>query len=246
MDLQQFEKSIREDASSSVRQQEIVSSSTFSTLMRKVYTWMALALAITGFTAYYVASSPAIMQAIFSNRILFWGLLIGELALVWIVSASINRLSLTTATAMFILYSVLNGVTLSFIFLAYTMTSITTVFFITAGTFAAMSLYGYFTKTDLSKMGQIMIMALIGLIIATIVNLFVKSSGLTMILSYVGVLIFVGLTAWDTQKIKEMLQMATDTGEAAQKIALMGALSIYLDFINLFLYLLRIFGSSRN
>ena len=246
MDLQQFEKSIREDASSSVRQQEIVSSSTFSTLMRKVYTWMALALAITGFTAYYVASSPAIMQAIFSNRILFWGLLIGELALVWIVSASINRLSLTTATAMFILYSVLNGVTLSFIFLAYTMTSITTVFFITAGTFAAMSLYGYFTKTDLSKMGQIMIMALIGLIIATIVTLFVKSSGLTMIRSYVGVLIFVGLTAWDTQKIKEMLQMATDTGEAAQKIALMGALSIYLDFINLFLYLLRIFGSSRN
>ena len=246
MDLQQFEKSIREDASSSVRQQEIVSSSTFSTLMRKVYTWMALALAITGFTAYYVASSPAIMQAIFSNRILFWGLLIGELALVWIVSASINRLSLTTATAMFILYSVLNGVTLSFIFLAYTMTSITTVFFITAGTFAAMSLYGYFTKTDLSKMGQIMIMALIGLIIATIVNLFVKSSGLTMILSYIGVLIFVELTAWDTQKIKQMLQMASDTGEAAQKIALMGALSIYLDFINLFLYLLRIFGSSRN
>lgn len=246
MDLQQFEKSIREDASSSVRQQEIVSSSTFSTLMRKVYTWMALALAITGFTAYYVASSPAIMQAIFSNRILFWGLLIGELALVWIVSASINRLSLTTATVMFILYSVLNGVTLSFIFLAYTMTSITTVFFITAGTFAAMSLYGYFTKTDLSKMGQILIMALIGLIIATLVNLFVKSSGLTMILSYVGVLIFVGLTAWDTQKIKVMLQTATDTGEAAQKIALMGALSIYLDFINLFLYLLRIFGSSRN
>ena len=186
------------------------------------------------------------MQAIFSNRILFWGLLIGELALVWIVSASINRLSLTTATVMFILYSVLNGVTLSFIFLAYTMTSITTVFFITAGTFAAMSLYGYFTKTDLSKMGQILIMALIGLIIATLVNLFVKSSGLTMILSYVGVLIFVGLTAWDTQKIKVMLQTATDTGEAAQKIALMGALSIYLDFINLFLYLLRIFGSSRN
>jgi FtsH-binding integral membrane protein len=126
------------------------------------------------------------------------------------------------------------------------MTSITTVFFITAGTFAAMSLYGYFTKTDLSKMGQIMIMALIGLIIATIVNLFVKSSGLTMILSYVGVLIFVGLTAWDTQKIKQMLQMASETGEAAQKIALMGALRIYLDFINLFLYLLRIFGSSRN
>lgn len=246
MDLQQFERSIREDATSSVRQQEIVSTNTFSALMRKVYTWMALALTITGFTAYYVASSPAILQAIMTNQILFFGLLIGELALVWGVSAAINRLSLTTATLLFILYSVLNGVTMSFIFLAYTMTSIASVFFITAGTFAAMSLYGYFTKADLSKMGQILFMALIGLIIATIVNLFIKSSGLTMILSYVGVLIFVGLTAWDTQKIKQMLQLATDTGETAQKVALMGALSLYLDFINLFLYLLRIFGNSRD
>ncbi len=246
MDLQQFERSIREDASSSVRQQEIVSTNTFSALMRKVYTWMALALTITGFTAYYVASSPAILQAIMTNQILFFGLLIGELALVWGVSAAINRLSLTTATLLFILYSVLNGVTMSFIFLAYTMTSIASVFFITAGTFAAMSLYGYFTKADLSKMGQILFMALIGLIIATIVNLFIKSSGLTMILSYVGVLIFVGLTAWDTQKIKQMLQAAPDTGETAQKVALMGALSLYLDFINLFLYLLRIFGNSRD
>ena len=246
MDLQQFERSIREDATSSVRQQEIVSTNTFSALMRKVYTWMALALTITGFTAYYVASSPAILQAIMTNQILFFGLLIGELALVWGVSAAINRLSLTTATLLFILYSVLNGVTMSFIFLAYTMTSIASVFFITAGTFAAMSLYGYFTKADLSKMGQILFMALIGLIIATIVNLFIKSSGLTMILSYVGVLIFVGLTAWDTQKIKQMLQVAPDTGEAAQKVALMGALSLYLDFINLFLYLLRIFGNSRD
>ena len=246
MDLQQFEKSIREDATSSVRQQEIVSTNTFSALMRKVYTWMALALAITGFTAYFVASSPAILQLIFSNKLLFFGLLIGELALVWGVSAVINRLSLTTATLLFILYSVLNGVTLSFIFLAYTMTSITSVFFITAGTFAAMSLIGYFTKADLSKMGQIMFMALIGLIIATIVNIFIKSSGLTMILSYLGVLIFVGLTAWDTQKIKQMLLAAPDTGETAQKVALMGALSLYLDFINLFLYLLRIFGNSRN
>ena len=120
MDLQQFERSIREDASSSVRQREIVSTNTFSALMRKVYTWMALALTITGFTAYYVASSPAILQAIMTNKILFFGLLIGELALVWGVSAAINRLSLTTATLLFILYSVLNGVTMSFIFLAYT------------------------------------------------------------------------------------------------------------------------------
>ena len=218
----------------------------FPVLMRKVYTWMTLALVITGVTAWGVANSPAILQMIVTNKILFFGIIIAELALVWGVSAAINRLSLTTATLLFVLYSVLNGVTLSFIFLAYTYQSITSVFFITAGTFAAMALFGYFTKTDLSSMGRILFMALIGLIIATIVNIFLKSSGFAMILNYLGVLIFVGLTAWDTQKIKQMLAMAEDTGETAQKIALMGALSLYLDFINLFLYLLRIFGSSRD
>ena len=218
----------------------------FPVLMRKVYTWMTLALVITGVTAWGVANSPAILQMIVTNKILFFGIIIAELALVWGVSAAINRLSLTTATLLFVLYSVLNGVTLSFIFLAYTYQSITSVFFITAGTFAAMALFGYFTKTDLSSMGRILFMALIGLIIATIVNIFLKSSGFAMILNYLGVLIFVGLTAWDTQKIKQMLSMAEDTGETAQKIALMGALSLYLDFINLFLYLLRIFGSSRD
>ena len=218
----------------------------FPVLMRKVYTWMTLALVITGVTAWGVANSPAILQMIVTSKILFFGIIIAELALVWGVSAAINRLSLTTATLLFVLYSVLNGVTLSFIFLAYTYQSITSVFFITAGTFAAMALFGYFTKTDLSSMGRILFMALIGLIIATIVNIFLKSSGFAMILNYLGVLIFVGLTAWDTQKIKQMLSMAEDTGETAQKIALMGALSLYLDFINLFLYLLRIFGSSRD
>ncbi len=217
-------------------------SEAFPVLMRKVYVWMTLALVITGFTAYGVATSPGILQAIYTNQILFWGLIIAEFALVFGVSAAINRLSLTTATLMFILYSVINGALLSYIFLAYTASSVATVFFITAGTFAAMAVIGYTTKSDLSSMGKILFMALIGLIIATLVNIFVKSSGLTLILSYVGVLIFVGLTAWDSQKIKQMLLQAPDAGEGAQKLALLGALTLYLDFINLFIYLLRIFG----
>jgi FtsH-binding integral membrane protein len=203
---------------------------------------MTMALVITGLTAYGVATRPGILQAIYTNQILFWGLIIAEFALVFGVTAAINKLSLTTATLMFILYSVINGALLSYIFLAYTASSVATVFFITAGTFAAMAIVGYTTKTDLSSMGKILFMALIGLIIATIVNLFIKSDGLTMILSYVGVLIFVGLTAWDSQKIKQMLLQAPDAGEGAQKLALLGALTLYLDFINLFIYLLRIFG----
>ncbi len=217
-------------------------SEAFPVLMRKVYVWMTLALAITGFTAYGVATSPGVLQAIYTNQILFWGLIIAEFALVFGVSAAINRLSLATATLMFILYSVINGALLSYIFLAYTASSVATVFFITAGTFGAMALIGYTTKADLSSMGKILFMALIGLIIATVVNIFIKSDGLTMILSYVGVLIFVGLTAYDTQKIKQMLLQAPDASEGAQKMALLGALTLYLDFINLFIYLLRIFG----
>ncbi len=217
-------------------------SAAFPVLMRKVYVWMTMALVITGLTAYGVATSPGILQAIYTNQILFWGLVIAEFALVFGVSAAINRLSLSTATLMFILYSVINGALLSYIFLAYTSSSVATVFFITAGTFGVMALIGYTTKTDLSSMGKILFMALIGMIIATVVNIFVKSDGLTMILSYVGVLIFVGLTAYDTQKIKQMLLQAPDASEGAQKIALLGALTLYLDFVNLFIYLLRIFG----
>ena len=217
-------------------------SEAFPTLMRKVYVWMTLALVITGITAYGVASSPAMLQAIYTNQLLFWGLIIAEVALVIGVTAAINKLSLTTATLMFVLYSVINGAMLSSIFLIYTASSIATVFFITAGTFAAMAIVGYTTKADLSSMGKILFMALIGLIIATIVNIFVKSSGLDMIISYVGVLIFVGLTAWDSQKIKQMMLQAPDAGEGMQKMALLGALTLYLDFINLFIYLLRIFG----
>ena len=229
-----------------IREKEQMAAVAFPALMRKVYVWMTLALVITGFTAYAVANSPGIMTAIIANRMLMWGLLIGEFALVWYVSARIDRLSLSTATLLFILYSVLNGATLSIIFLAYTMTSIASVFFVTAGTFAAMSLVGYFTKKDLSGLGRILFMALIGLIIATLVNVFlIKSGGFSLIVSYVGVLIFVGLTAYDTQRIKNMLVEADDVSAEAQKIALMGALALYLDFINLFLYLLRIFGGNR-
>ena len=218
----------------------------FPALIRKVYVWMTLALVITAVTAYGVASSPQLLTLIFSSKLVFFGIIIAELALVFGVTSAINRLSLTTATLLFILYSALNGATLSMIFIAYSPAVITKVFFITAGTFGAMAAFGYFTKADLSSMGKLLIMALIGLIIATVANLFFKSSGFDLILSYVGVLIFVGLTAWDSQKIKRMLAVQTDMGEGAQKIALLGALSLYLDFINLFLYLLRIFGRSNN
>lgn len=226
-----------------IREQEGSLSLAFPALMRKVYVWMTLALVLTGITAYGVASSPGLMMTIIQTPAIMWGLIIAELAIVIAISAAINRLSLTTATLLFVLYSILNGATLSLIFAVYTMSSIANVFFITAGTFGVMAAYGYFTKRDLSSWGRLLLMALIGLIIATLVNVFlVKSSGFDLILSYAGVLIFVGLTAYDTQKIKQMLAMQTDMGEGAQKVALLGALSLYLDFINLFLYLLRIFG----
>ena len=218
----------------------------FPVLMRKVYTWMTLALVLTGLTAYGVATSPGIMMALYSNSALMWGLVIAEFALVIGISAAINRLSLATATLMFVAYSVINGAMLSSIFMIYTAASIASVFFITAATFAVMALIGYTTKTDLTSVGKILFMALIGLVIATIVNMFIGSDGLTMICSYVGVLIFVGLTAYDSQKIKQMLQQAPDAGESSQKLALLGALTLYLDFINLFIYLLRIFGSKRD
>ena len=224
------------------RERELEASAALPELMRKVYVWMTLALVITGFTAYAVAATPNLQQLVFANTWVLWGLIIAEVGLVIAINAAINKLSLAMATLLFILYSVINGATLSVIFVAYSIGTISKVFFITAGTFAVMAFIGYVTKTDLSKMGKILFMALIGIIIATVVNIFVKSSGLDMILSYVGVLVFVGLTAYDTQKIKQMLWQAGDVSENSQKVALLGALSLYLDFINLFLYLLRIFG----
>ena len=228
------------------KEQELNRVSSFSVLMRKVYTWMAMALVITGVTAYGVANSPALIQAIYGNPVLFFGLIIGELALVWGVSARIHKLSLTTATLLFILYSVINGVTLSSIFIVYASSTISEAFLITAGTFGGMSILGYTTKRDLSKLGSYLLMALIGIIIASVVNIFLKSGGFDLILSYLVVLVFVGLTAWDTQNIKNMLEVEGDTGEGAQKVALLGALTLYLDFINLFLHILRILGNSRD
>ena len=230
----------------SLRNKDYAMSTAFPALMRKVFVWMTLALAITGLTAYGVATSPTILSLIFSSKVTFFGLIIAEFALVFAISGAINRLSLSTATMLFILYSVIIGATLSSIFFAFSVATISKVFFITAGTFGAMALVGYTTKTDLTSMGKLLFMALLGIIIASVVNMFVASSGLDLILSYVGVLVFVGLTAYDTQKIKQMCQAAPDAGESAQKLALIGALSLYLDFINLFLYLLRIFGNNRD
>ena len=230
----------------SLRNKDYAMSTAFPALMRKVFVWMTLALAITGLTAYGVATSPALLSLIFSSKVTFFGLIIAEFALVFAISGAINRLSLSTATLLFILYSVVNGATLSSIFFAFSVATIGKVFFITAGTFGAMALVGYTTKTDLTSMGKLLFMALLGIIIASVVNMFVASSGLDLILSYVGVLVFVGLTAYDTQKIKQMCQAAPDAGETTQKLALIGALSLYLDFINLFLYLLRIFANNRD
>lgn len=216
--------------------------STFTSLVSKVYLWMTMALAITGLTALYVAQSGLVFT-IANNTAYFWGLLIAELAVVWILSANIMRLSFPVAGIMFAIYSILNGATCSFIILAYTAESLATTFFVTAGTFGAMSLVGAFIKKDLSGFGRILMMTLIGLIIATIVNIFVASSALSWALTYIGVLLFCGLTAYDTQKMKEILYQYQHTGnQNIMKIALMCSLSLYLDFINLFLYLLRIFG----
>lgn len=238
-------KMTQEELTRMINEQEGALSLAFPALMRKVYLWMALALTITGFTSMIILSNESFIYTLFNKQLLFWGLVIGELILVFSLSARIHKMSITTATIMFVLYSVINGVTLAPLLFFYTKTSIAKVFFITAGTFGVMSLIGYTTKTDLSSIGKILFMALIGLIIATVVNLFMHSSTLDLIISYAGVVIFVGLTAWDTQKIKRMLAMCEEPDEQAHKIALMGSLALYLDFINLFIWLLRILGDRR-
>ena len=224
------------------RDRQLEASYAFPALMRKTYLWMSMALVITGLTAYVVATNAAISNFLFMHSQLIWVLFLAEIGLVIGLSAAIRKISLSTATLMFVAYAALNGVTFSSLFYVYTMGSLASTFFITAGTFGAMSLVGFFTKADLSSMGKILLMALIGLIIASVVNIFVASSGLEVLMTYLGVLIFVGLTAYDTQKIKQMFLMAPDASEATQKYAVLGALTLYLDFINLFLYLLRIFG----
>ena len=217
-----------------------------STLLRSVYVWMTLALVITGFVSMYVAQSYQLISLIFGNKLALWGMLIAELAVVFYLSARINSISFTKATVMFIIYSILNGATLASIFLVYTMSSIASTFFVAAGTFGVMALYGYVTKSDLTRIGNICLMALIGLIIATLVSMFLQNSMLQMIITYVGVILFVGLTAYDSQKIKRLLTAdGIEVTEETQKIALLGALTLYLDFINLFLYLLRLLGDRK-
>ena len=216
--------------------------------IRSVYNWMAIGLALTGFTAYYVSNTPALVQAIFGNQLLFFGLIIGELAMVFYISARIQKIQASTATALFVVYSILNGATLSFVFLVYTASSITSTFFICAGTFVACSVYGWTTKRDLTSIGGFLTMGLIGIIIASVVNMFFRNSAMSMIISYIGVIVFVGLTAYDTQHLKTMALNQPDGLEAGviRKGAIMGALKLYLDFINLFLMLLRIFGGGRD
>lgn len=230
-----------------VTKQEQQVASAQRTLLKNVYAWMALALVITGLTAYYVANSPRIISTLFESSGLLIGLLIVEVGLVVAMTAAINKISFTVAGLMFVAYSVINGVTMSSILLVYTQESVAMTFFITAGTFAAMALYGHVTDRDLSKLGSILTMALIGLIIASIANFFFKSSMMAVIISYAGVLIFVGLTAYDTQKIKNMISVyGNEVNETSMKVALIGSLELYLDFINLFIYLLRILGNRRD
>lgn len=216
--------------------------------VRNVYNWMCIGLGLTGLIALYVSNDKAILNLIFGNRIIFFALILAELALVFSISGMINRMSAATATTLFVVYSALNGVTLSFIFLIYTRASIVSTFFICSATFLACSIYGWKTKKDLTSLGGFMMMGLFGIIIASLVNIFIQSSAMHYIISYVGVIVFVGLTAYDTQKLKNMAltQPAGLDGAVIRKGAIMGALSLYLDFINLFLMLLRIFGQGRD
>ncbi len=219
-----------------------------NTFIRSVYNWMAIALALTGVTAYYVSHNEAAFNLVYGTPGLIWGLIFAELGFVFFLSSRIQKIKATTATFLFTVYAILNGVTMSYIFLRYTATSITSTFIICAATFGACSVYGMITKKDLTSIGGFMIMGLIGIIIASVVNIFIQSSAMQMIISYIGVVVFMGLTAYDTQKLKTMSTTIPDnaTGGMIRKGALMGALSLYLDFINLFIMLLHILGGSRD
>jgi hypothetical protein len=215
---------------------------------------MAIGLGLTGFVAYYVANSESalgLLSQVTGNQLrptmLFYGLIIGELALVFILSARVQKMQASTATAMFVIYAAVNGATLSIVFLAYTGASIVSTFFICSATFVTCSLYGWMTKRDLTSLGGFLFMGLIGIIVASLVNMFIRSSAMQMIISYIGVLVFIGLTAYDTQHLKTMASTQPDGLEAAvvRKGAILGALKLYLDFINLFLMLLRILGNRR-
>ncbi|EEQ18110.1 Inner membrane protein YbhL [Yersinia intermedia ATCC 29909] len=214
--------------------------------MAQVYGWMTCGLLLTAVVAWYAANTPAVLNFIFSSQITFFGLIIVQLGLVFVISGMVNRLSGSMATSLFMLYSALTGLTISSIFIMYTSSSIASTFLIAAGMFGAMSFYGYTTKRDLSGMGSMLFMGLIGIVLASIVNIWLKSTALMWAVTYIGVLVFVGLTAYDTQKLKNMgSQLDANDKDNFRKYSIVGALTLYLDFINLFLMLLRIFGNRR-
>ncbi|HZN65264.1 MAG TPA: Bax inhibitor-1/YccA family protein [Tepidisphaeraceae bacterium] len=214
---------------------------TVARFFNAVYAWMAAGLALTAVVAWYVSTRPDLMMQIFRGPVLI-GLIIVELALVFVVAAAVNKINAAVATGLFLLYSALNGLTLSAIFIVYAQATIASAFIITAGTFGAMSVWGFVTKRDLSGMGSILFMALIGLVLASIVNMFWANSMLTMLINYAGVLIFVGLTAYDTQKLKAIAVATAHDAAMSARLSVSGALTLYLDFVNLFLFLLRILG----
>ena len=216
-----------------------------NTFIRKVYGWMSLGLALTAITSFAVLSNEMLLETIFGNTWVFYSLLIAEVLVVLFLSSAINKLSASLARATFILYSILNGLTLSVIFLAYTGSSIAIVFIITAGMFALISAYGLVTKRDLTSIGSFACMGLFGIILASLVNLFFHSDGASLVISYIGVLVFVALTAYDSQKIKAIGLSLEPGSDNEKKGTIIGALNLYLDFINLFLDLLRILGGRR-
>lgn len=212
-----------------------------SKVMKRVYFKMFFAMIVTALASYVCLNVPDILATIMTNKPIFWGLMIAELALVFVLSGALHKLSSFAASLIFYVYSILNGVVLSMIFFIYTPGSVLYTFVITACVFGTMTIYGYATKSDLTRFGTFLFMALIGLIICTVVNIFMKSETVDWLISFAGVAIFIGLTAWDTQKIKRMAAMVDES--QAGKLATIGALSLYLDFVNLFLYLLRFFGN---
>ncbi len=214
-------------------------------ILKRVYLRMFIGLLITGFVSLGIAATPALAAAILGNQIIFWGIMIGMLVMAFVMPARLTKMSTGTTLALFLLYSVLMGALIAPIFFVYRLGTIAYTFFITAGVFGAMSIYGFTTKTDLTKIGSFCMMALFGLIIAMVVNIFVASSTMDWIISIIGVLIFIGLTAWDTQYVKQLARMDMEPS-MADKLATMAAMNLYLDFINMFLFLLRIFGGSRD
>ncbi|WP_342665963.1 Bax inhibitor-1/YccA family protein [Halotalea alkalilenta] len=214
--------------------------------MAQVYGWMACGLLLTAFVAWYTANSPAVLEIIFSNQWVFFGLIIVQLGLVIALSAAVSKMSPNVATALFMLYAALTGLTISSIFIVYTYSSIAATFVAAAGMFAVMSLYGFTTKRDLSGLGNMLFMGLIGIVLASLLNLWLQSEALMWAVSYIGVVVFVGLTAYDTQRLKLIGAQLEGSGHAQlRRSSILGALTLYLDFINLFLMLLRIFGSRR-